>query len=420
MSARLRDLWSSLPATARLAVVAWVGVAAGVFGRVLFSPPRSQTVVPIYLAAGQKWRDAADVYEKAPGLDLYRNPPGVAAAFAALAPLPEKAAGVAWRGGCLAVFLLGLWRFRRDAVPELSADRAGWLFVLAAPLALAPLNNGQVNLLLAGAGLHGVAAAARGRWWLAAGWLALMGWVKVYPLAVGLLAVLIAPRRLGPKLLALTAAGFALPFVLADPGYVLEQYQSFAAHLAADDRTHTDLTRVPLDWTVLPRTWLGRVPGRDVATAVSLIAAAAAAGCVVRKRPSPPARGSLVLTLALGSVWMTAFGPATEMNTYSVLAGVAAYLAVAPGPRPRWAAAAAWAGYGLLAAAVVRCAFPADWRFQVLGPQAVGAVLLAAAAVAPASSGAGGIRTLDTVTRIRHFQCRLFNHSSTAPGRPPG
>ena len=109
-------------------------------------------MVPIYLAAGQKWRDSADLYQHTPGLDLYRNPPGVAAAFAALTPLPEKVAGLAWRGGCLAVFLLGLWRFRRDAVPELSPDRAAWLFALAAPLALAPLNNGQVNLLLAGCG----------------------------------------------------------------------------------------------------------------------------------------------------------------------------------------------------------------------------------------------------------------------------
>src|SRR5581483_4139272 len=130
--------------------------------------------------------------------------------------------------------------------------------------------------------------------------------------------------------------------------------------------THAALVRVPLDWTVLARTWLDWVPPRELTAAVSLAAAAVAAGLVLGARTSRP----LVLALALGSVWMTAFGPATEMNTYSVLAGVAAYLAVAPGPRPRWAAAAAVAGYGLLAAAVLRGLFPEDWRFQVLGPQA--------------------------------------------------
>jgi hypothetical protein len=133
---------------------------------------------------------------------------------------------------------------------------------------------------------------------------------------------------------------------------------------------------VPLDWTILPRTWLGWVPSEGITIGVSLLAAALCGILSLRDR-TPALR-----PLCLGSVWMTVFGPATEMNTYSVLAGVAAYLVAAPGPRPRWATAAAVAGYGLLAASVVRCALPEDWRFQVLGPQPVGALLLATSALA--------------------------------------
>jgi hypothetical protein len=377
MFARLRTSWLALSPASRVAVVVWVGMTAGVFGRVLLSAPRSQTVVPIYLAAGQNWLAGSNLYEHTAGLDLFRNPPGVAAAFAALTPLPEKAAGLVWRGGCLAVFLLGLTRFRRDAAPELSPDRAAWLFTLAAPLALASLNNGQVNLLLAGCALNGVAAVARGRWWTAAAWFAPMGWIKVYPLAVGLLMMLTAPRRLGPPLVLLTAAGFVAPFALADPAYVLDQYRGLAHQYGIDDRTHADLTRVPLDWTVLSRTWLGWVPPKGLTLGVSLLAAAGA-GYVVRllRNRTSGVTGPLVL----GSVWMTAFGPATEMNTYSVLAGVAAYFVIAP--RSRWSEYAALVGYGLLVASVLRCAFPADWRFQVLGPQVVGSLLLAASAIA--------------------------------------
>ena len=268
-------------------------------------------MVPIYLAAGQKWRDSADLYQHTPGLDLYRNPPGVAAAFAPLTPLPEKVAGLAWCGGCLAVFLLGLARFRRDVAPELSAERAGWLFALAAPLAMASLNNGQMNLLLAGCGLNGVAASARGRWWTAAGWFALMGGVKVYPLAVGLLVTLTAPRRLGPPLVLLTAAGFVVPFVLADPGYVLEQYRSFARLLAVDDRMHTELTRVPLDWTVLPRTWLGWVPSKGLASGVSLIAAAVAAGLAWRGSWSRDRQGA---ACAPAAPWRSRLHRATRVD----------------------------------------------------------------------------------------------------------
>jgi hypothetical protein len=391
MFARLLTSWLALSPASRLAIVAWVAVTAGVFGRVLASPPRSQTVVPIYLTAGQKWCESADLYQYSPGLDLYRNPPGVAAAFAVLTPLPEKIAGLVWRGACLAVFLLGLARFRRDVIPELSPDRAAWLFTLAAPLALAPLNNGQVNLLLAGFALNGTTAAARGRWWTAAGWFAPMGWIKVYPLAVGLLTALTVPRQLGPRLLLLTAAGFVAPFALADPGYVLDQYRSLAHQYGIDDRTHADLTRVPLDWTVLPRTWLGWVPPKGLTAGVSLIAAVVAAGYVARSLRDRTSGHGVTGPLVLGSVWMTVFGPATEMNTYSVLAGIAAYLVVSPTPRPRWAVYAAMVGYGLLAASVIRCAFPQDWRFQVLGPQALGALLLAVAALArPAKQGAAG------------------------------
>ena len=128
-----------------------------------------------------------------------------------------------------------------------------------------------------------------------------------------------SPGRLGWRLLAVTAAGFALPFALHDPGYVLGQYERFVRSFGSDDRTHAALVRVPLDWTVLARTWLDWVPPREVTAAVSLAAATVAAGLVWATRARP-------LVLALGSVWMTAFGPATEMNTYAVLAGVAAYL----------------------------------------------------------------------------------------------
>jgi hypothetical protein len=405
MFSRLNDLWLALSPASRVAVVVWVSVTAGVFGRVLGSPPRSQTVVPIYLAAGQKWRDSKDLYRPTPGLDLYRNPPGFAAAFAVLTPLPEKVSGLLWRGGCLAVFLLGLARFRRDVVPDLSADRAAWLFTLAAPLALAPLNNGQANLLLAGCALNGVAATVRGRWWAAAGWFAAMGWVKVYPLAVGLLAALTAPRRLGVPLLIVCAVGFAAPFAFDDPKTVLEHYRRLVESVAFDDQSRADYQRLPVDWSILPRTWLGWTPGKELTAGVSLAAAAVAAWSVVRslreRIPKTARSASGLHCLVLGSVWMTAFGPATEMNTYSVLAGVAAYLVVAPTPRPRWADFAAVVGYALLVASVLRCAFPEDWRFQVLGPQAVGALLVAAAAVArPATPRAVGFNPTARLVRL--------------------
>ncbi len=36
--------------------------------------------------------------------------------------------------------------------------------------------------------------------------------------------------------------------------------------------------------------------------------------------------------------------------------------------------------------------------------------------IGPAENGEGGIRTLDRVAPIQHFQCCAFDHSATSPG----
>ena len=328
--------WFAIPLSVRWAGCLWFALLAGVTGRVVASPPASQTVVPIYLSGGGHWAAGEPLYAYDPlaDHDVYRNPPGFAAGFALLAPLPEKLTGVVWRLGSAAVFLVALARFRRFVVPDWSADRAALMFGLAVLVALPAVNNGQVNLLIAAAAVGGTGAAVAGRWWEAAGWFAVGGWLKVYPLAVGLLAGLIEPRRLLPRLLVVTMAGFAVPFVLADPGYVAEQYWAFVASQTADDRTLADLTRVPRDWTVIPRSWLGWVPPPSLAKAVMLTAAA---GCAVwiglwRSRP-----GAFGFALAMGLTWMTVFGPATESHTYAQLAGLSGWLVAATVGRSRWA-----------------------------------------------------------------------------------
>ncbi|OWK45385.1 hypothetical protein FRUB_01716 [Fimbriiglobus ruber] len=360
---------------ARWAVIFWALLLAAVAGRVAFSNPGFQSVVPIYLAAGQKWADREDLYARVYSLDLYRNPPVVAVGFSALADLPVKVVGLAWRGLGAGLFLLGAWRIRREFLPDLSPARAAVFFVLAGVLVLPALNNGQTNLLLVAAALNGTAAAARGRWTEAAAWLGLAGWLKVYPLALGALVAVVAPWKLIPRLAAVALAGIALPFAVADPEYVLSQYQSFLTYLSSDDRTLSELKRIPRDWSVIARTWFGTVVEARVVQSVSLavlvgvgtlVAWAAVRGAGRRK--------VLGLSLGLGTVWMTAFGPATESNTYSLLAVVAAGAVVVP--RAPVVAALTWSGVVLLAATVFRGMFPADWRFQVLGPQPLGALLL--------------------------------------------
>ena len=367
----------TIPFSVRLAWTLWLVLVAAVGIRVAVSKPTSQSVMPIYLAAGDRWLRGESLYAPVPGLDVYRNPPVVAAAFAAATTLPEKLAGLVVRGVSVALFLTGLTRVRRTLLPDWSGSRVGWLFALAVVPAIPSVNNGQLNLLLAALALHGVAAAAIGRWFAAAAWLGVAGWVKVYPLALALLVVLIAPRGFAVKVTAVVLFGVALPFALDDAATVRTQYAEYVLYLRIDDRTHEDLSRVPRDWTVLPRVWLNWTPREAEAKAVSLaVAAGLAVRMLVRRRR--PSGESLLVALVGSHAWMTAFGPATEMNTYSLLAAVAPLVLLTPG-LARWQMALAAVGYTLLVVTVLRGMFPNDRDFNVLGPQALGAILLGAA-----------------------------------------
>src|SRR3954469_83457 len=86
----------------------WFAVLLGVGIRGAVTSPRSGSGLPIYLNAAHRWVSGDDLYAIQRPMDLYRNPPGVAAAFVPLTWASERAAGLLWRGLSAAVFLLGL------------------------------------------------------------------------------------------------------------------------------------------------------------------------------------------------------------------------------------------------------------------------------------------------------------------------
>jgi len=322
MSERVARFFS-IPFSVRLAWTLWVVLVAAIGVRVAVSKPTSQTVVPIYLAAGERWLHGESLYGPAQLLDVYRNPPVVAAGFATLTPLPEKLAGLIVRGVGVALFLTGLRRVRRELLPEWGPSRVGWLFALAVIPAVPAANNGQLNLHLAALAFHGVASAAAGRWSASAAWIGVAVWVKVYPLSLGLLVALVAPPRYAVTLVGVVLLGGLLPFALDDLATASTQYAEYAHYLKIDDRTHDDLSRVPRDWTAIPRAWLGWVSPEPVTKAVSLAVATGLAVLMLVRRRRP--LGESLLAALVGShVWMTAFGPATvaDAQAWSGLQGL--------------------------------------------------------------------------------------------------
>jgi hypothetical protein len=368
--------------TLRTALGVWAVVVLAVAGRVAVAPARSHTVVPVYLTAAERFARGAGLYDPAEGLDAYLYPPDFAAALVPLTWVPEKVAGILWRFVGAGLFLAGLWRLGRDV---LCLDDRGlaWLLVLPIPMALSSLDNGQANLHMAGLTSLGFAAVGRERLAAAAGWIALAAGIKLYPVTAGLLAGVVRPR-LVPWLAGFSVAAVLSPFVFANADYVWTQFHELRADALSDDRTTSYApTRVPKDWTILTRTWAGWVPTRGLYQSISAVVGLGFAGLVFATRRRPFDR-QVFLAFALGSVWMTLFGPATEPQTYTLLAVALAATVVSTHGRAKVLAVLAW---WLFTIPVIRDAFPNGWRLSILGPHPVGAIVLLAAVLVDTFGG---------------------------------
>jgi hypothetical protein len=367
--------WFAIPWLTRCAIGLWLALILGVSGRVLASSVTSQSVIPIYQVAGERWLRGEPLYPPIPGMDIYRNPPGFALLFVPPIGWNAKVVAVVWRILGIAAFAFGLWQWW-GRWPE---PRRSLGFMVAALLILPAFNNGQVNVLMAASAVGAFAAIQRQRWWQAAFWLAFGIGLKLYPIAVAGLAVLIALRQLTLRTVCLTLAILAVPFAFARPQYVVSQYQDFWHYAQLDDRSAEGLDRAPRDWTILVRTGIDEIVPRTISQSVAAGFGLAMALVVWWTRKGRPATFALGLSL----IWMTLFGPATESNTYSILAPVGFIVLEL---RSRWARLLGWLAMGFLSCAVVRGTFPQEWGYLLIGAQPLGASLLLLAMMIPQRS----------------------------------
>lgn len=298
--------------------VLWGGILLALCVRIFLWPGIHNTF-QIFAQAGRNWQAGAGLYGSvSPTLDVYRYSPLVAALLAPLAMLPVGLASALWILANAVVFLVALNWWRRDVTPSRVSFAVIALAVL--PLTIASLHNGQSNALVIGLVLAGVAAVARERWNLAAGFIALATLLKLYPLAIGLLLVGLYPRKFAARLAIALGIGLLLPFLMAPPGYVLRQYADWVNYLNVDDRTLLPINLWMRDFRLLCRVWLV-TPSPAVYLLIQVCTGGAIAGfCLAAARRGWSRRDVLTLLTGLGCCWMTLFGPGTEANTYVLLA----------------------------------------------------------------------------------------------------
>lgn len=358
----------------RVALGAWTAGIAIVLLHVALAP-RYSGVYPIFASAGRFWLAGDDSYQLVPGIDPYRYAPPITAFFALFSHLPDRAAGVLWRLlNAVALFTAVTW-WARIMMP---ARARAWLLLFVLPLALGNIHNGQCNPLVLAMLLYAAAAVAAEHWNLAAVCTAFACLLKVYPVAFGLLLVLLYPRQLVGRFAAALLVGAALPFLLQRPDYVSGQYVSWLQRLGVNERTFMPVELWYRDLRLLCRVWLVPLPPL-LYVAIQLFGAAGCALlCLAGRLGCWEPRRLLALLLAVSCVWMTVLGTAAESATYVLLAPSLActLLETWREGRPRWLRAVALLSYTLLLGANAASWFPWGRSFHALGPHPFAALLL--------------------------------------------
>ena len=321
----------------------WLAVIFGVAIRAI-AAPHQNTVFMVFRDAGRDWLAAQPLYSH---VGKYLYSPLTAALFAPFALIPDWAGAALWRLATSLPYLLAVtfWFDRysgRDELPLIrgrdgrtesglkqTSDGRELVFTVAAlalllPLSIGNLNNGQASPLIIALLLCGCLSALDDRWTLAASCIAIAAFFKIYPLAIGLLLTVIEPRKLSWRLILGVLVLGIFSLVLQRPGYVVSQYGDWWRSLGADQRrVSTELGSWRDAWLLLR---IVHVPITVGAYAVVQVATAIAAAIFCWWRSKHWSRAAVIWSaFSVGCVWITLFGPSTELATYIFLAPVVAF-----------------------------------------------------------------------------------------------
>ncbi len=303
----------------KTAVALWV-IPMLVISVMVALRPAKRTVTPLYHEATANWWAREALYQGPTGMNYLPQFPIL---FTPFHRLPAPGGDIVWRLCSAMVVATGLWRVVRL---RFGPDRARWFLgatILALPLCLGSLRNGQANALLGGVLLHAAACLASRQWHRAAALIVLT--LAIKPL--GAVMVLLAPLVYAPlrwRVPLALAALLALPFVFAPPAYAIAQHQDLARNLkdcaAISEHRFADLNGIL-------RTFGTELPPK-VSTIVRATAGllTAALWWFGARRLKEPLQAMWLHALAVS--YLMLFNPMNESNSYVILAPALAFWAV--------------------------------------------------------------------------------------------
>lgn len=203
----------------------------------------------VYRSAALALLHGAPLYERFSwDYDFYKYGPAFAFFFVPIALLPWHLSAVLWSAGNFALGALGMARLSRTTWahlgPEQRERRTSLLLLLAFPGILLTTDGDQSNLLVAGASLIACSLYLEERERAAAPWLAFAILVKIFPAALG--AVALTTRRKGRAVAWLAGCVAALA---VSPALVVGPARLWRYHLEWRDMLTGDRNAVQAPWS---------------------------------------------------------------------------------------------------------------------------------------------------------------------------
>jgi hypothetical protein len=272
-----------------------------------------------YMLAGLHWMRGENLYSNWRGF-IYS--PVTAAVFAPFSCLPPALAYSLWLLVNAAALLGGIAAlFKTNLFPRFNQKCIGIVYLLLLPLGLGNFDVGQANPLVIGLLMFAIAGVRIKCWNTAALCVAIPTFFKIYPLVVGMLICIIAPRRFVWRLLLALLLLAIVPFLFQHWSYVADQYHAWMEARISDNRCYYPVKYVPVDlWYMLH--WVVQLPIQPWFYSLIQVGAGAAVAllCIWGTWKNWKSERLLMGLFFLVSAWMTLCGPATESHTYLLLA----------------------------------------------------------------------------------------------------
>jgi len=312
----------------------WITAVLVVLIIVILSP-YTHTDTPAYHKAVERWFLRQPLY-----LDnSFFYFPQFILLFMSFDFLPFLPGDLLWRVFSAALLCWGLRRILKSS--DLLENERFFLYASLVTIssAVGALRNGQANLIFGALGLHAAASIARSRWWTAS--LCLFGALAVKPLGIVMLILaFIVYRPIAWRLASGLIIFLTLPFLFADPLYVITEYRQVLARLLTSSLT-TEHRFADCNGLLQSIGFgLTGVGSQVVRIGAGVLTSILCLFSVKRKRE--PDRALLLLGLA--STYLMLFNPMTQGNSYVVVGPIIAIYAI----RSLWIENSQKIGLGLL------------------------------------------------------------------------